>query len=426
MKVSLVFMWVMIIFLDAMPSSAVEWQIHGALKNETAYFISGNAGFDKIQNKLDLQPEAMFGDRWEFRSRVLAWYDAATNIETTNATTRTAAIQKYYQSHAEIKEAYLLYAADDFDLRLGQQQVVWGKTDGLRLLDIINPLNMQEFLLDDFLDSRTGIVAARMNYYTSFGGYDHEFEWLVIPDAKVAKTAPRGSRWAFLEPPLPTGVIPVELSSPRPNWSVKETEYGAAWRANLEGWDLSLNWFYGWKDSPTLSKGRVNRTVQVQPVYQKIHTLGASFSNAFGPVVLRSEWAVNLHENIATTTQVKAVNTWNAAVGLDYNQHNWRISPQVFIRHITKWESIMLEDRNSGFMSLMISTDYLNDKLKPEVIALLNWRDHSQMIRPKLSYEWSDQTVVKVGLDFFLGQSSAFFGQFDLNDRVYSEIEYTF
>ncbi|MDQ6954283.1 MAG: hypothetical protein Q9M20_02445 [Mariprofundaceae bacterium] len=405
---------------------AVEITMHGTLKNETAYFISGEQRLDKMQNSIDFQPEAMLTERWEFRGRVLAWYDAAMDIEATNNTDLTGSIKDFYRTFSEIKEAYLLYGGDDFDLRLGQQQIVWGKTDGLRLLDIVNPLNMQEFLLDDFLDSRTGIVAARMNYYAYLNGKEHEFEFLIIPDAKVSAFAPQGARWAYAKPSIPAGVIPVFLQSNQPNGSVKTTEYGAVWRSNINGWDLSLNWFYGWKDNPVLNRKVQAGTLFITPTYKQMHTVGGSFSNAFGAIVLRSELAVNIKEAMSTTAAITETTAWNASLGLDYNQNNWRISPQFFIRHLQTWNATMLEDQNSGFVSLMLSTDYLNEKLKPEVIALLSGSDGSSMIRPKITYDWSDQITGRLGIDLFTGKSTSFFGQFDQNDRVYSEVEYTF
>jgi len=407
------------------PALAANFTLHGAVKNETAYFISGEQRLDKMQNRLDLKPEAVLSNHWEFRGRFLGWYDASSDFLGSNNTDLTPVIQDYYRTYSEVKEAYLLYAADDFDLRLGQQQIIWGKTDGLRLLDIVNPLDMREFLLDDFLDSRMGVVAARMNFYSYLGGREHEFEFLVIPDAQVAKFAPQGSRWAS-SIPTPPNVIPVIQQSNVPNWSPKNTEYGIAWRANVDGWDLSLNWFYGWKDTPVLDKKITNGTLFVTPTYKQMHTFGGSFSNAFGAYVLRGELAVNINEGINTISSIRETNTWNAAVGLDYNQNNWRISPQIFIRHLRGWDNAMLEDQNSGFVSLMVSTDYMNDKLKPETIILLNWADGSWMLRPKVSYEFSDQITAKLGLDMFGGDKNDFFGQFDKNDRIYSEIEYTF
>ncbi|MDQ6952988.1 MAG: hypothetical protein Q9M15_05610 [Mariprofundaceae bacterium] len=405
---------------------AVIWSIHGAVKNETAYFISGNKGLDKVQNRLDLKPELVLSDRWEFRGRFLTWYDAAMDLQASNASTLTPSIKNYYRTFSEVKEAYFLYAGDDFDFRLGQQQIVWGKTDGLRLLDIVNPLNIREFLLDDFLDSRTGVVAARLNYYAYLDGHEHEFEFLVIPDAKVTQFAPLGSRWAYQAPLSPQGVVPVIQADNKPNWAAKNTEYGAAWRSNMQGWDVSLNWFYGWKDNPLLDKALSQGRLLIIPRYQQMHTLGGSFSNAFDAIVLRAEVAVNMDEAVTTSTRIAHTTTWNAALGLDYNQNNWRISPQFFIRYLQQRARQVLEKRSSGFVSLMLSTDYMNEKLKPEMIILVNWSDGSSMIRPKIAYEFNDQITTRLGVDLFTGHNTAFFGQFDQNDRVYSELEYSF
>lgn len=422
----------LLVFLLA-PSmaSAFDWTLHGSLKNETAYFISGERRLDKMQNRLELKPEAVLTDRLEFRGRALLWYDAAMDMVSNNSTDLTAAIKNHYRDYTRVKEAYFLYGGDDFDFRLGQQQIVWGKTDGLRMLDIVNPLDMREFILDDFLDSRIGLIAARLNYYAYLGGSEHEFELIIIPDAKVAETAPVGSRWGFTLPTVPAGITPVILAGEEPNWTAKNVEYGAAWRSNLSGWDLSLNWFYGWKDTPNLQKQLLGSTMFITPVYSRMHTVGGSFSNAFGAWVVRGEMAANIDEGVDTNgvtvaTSVTEQTTLNAAVGVDYTANNWMISPQLFVRHVTGWSTDILEDQSSGFVSLRIATDYMNEKLKPEVIGLYSWSDQSWMLRPKVSYEFTDSIKATAGIDLFGGSASTFFGQFDDNDRIYSELEYTF
>ncbi len=412
-------------------ASAFEWTMYGSLKNETSYFVSGEKRLDKVQNRLDLKPEAVLTDRLEFRGRALVWYDAAMDIEATNATDLSASIKKHYRYYSRVKEAYLLYGGDDFDLRLGQQQIVWGKTDGLRMLDIINPLDMREFILDDFLDSRIGLVAARLNYYAYLGDSEHEFELIVIPDAKVAEIAPIGSRWGFSLPAIPSGITPALVAGSKPNWASGNLEYGAAWRANLDGWDLSLNWFYGWKDTPNLQKELTGTTMFITPIYSRMHTVGGSFSNAFGAWVVRGEMAANINEGLDTSgvtaaTSVTKRTTLNAAVGIDYTANNWTVSPQLFVRYISGWSSVITEKRTSGFVSLRLATDYMNEKLKPEMIGLYNWADQSWMLRPKVSYEFSDHIRATAGIDLFAGNTSSFFGQFDKNDRIYTEVEYTF
>jgi len=409
--------------------SAAEWSLHGGVKNESAYFVSGETRWDKIQNRLELEPEAVFGGGWEFRSRALLWYDAAMDIEATRAPDLTAEIKRHYRTVTQIKEAYLFYQGDAFDLRLGQQQIVWGKTDGLRMLDIVNPLDLREFILDDFLDSRIGLVAARLNYYPDTET-EQEFELVVIPDARAAQLAPPGSRWALATPPIPPGTQLRILPSREPNWSPTNTEAGAAWRANLSGWDVSLNYFYGRKDTPNAFVQLTPGILTLQLAHLRMHTLGGSFSNAFGPWVLRGEMATNLGEGInasgtsfADTVQRKT--TLNAALAAEWTQYNWTIGAQYFIRHIPGWNAALQEPRDSGFWTLRIATDFKNETIKPEILILADWAAGGWLARPKLAYEYSDALVFTLGADVF-GGHTGFLGQFANNDRVYLETEYTF
>ena len=405
------------------------WTIHGGIKNESAYFISAIHRWDKIQNRLEVKPEAVFGNGWQFRSRALLWYDAAMDIQASNSTDLTAGIKQHYRTATQLKEAYLLYEGDAFDLRLGQQQIIWGKTDGLRMLDVVNPLDMREFILDDFLDSRIGLVAARLNWYPDTDT-EQELELLVIPDAQPAQAAPAGSRWAFTTPAAPTGLSVQQLASEQPNWSTKNTEVGAAWRANINGWDISANYFYGWKDTPNALRNMLPGVLQVKLKHFRMHTIGGSFSNAFGAFVVRGEMAANLREAInaqgstfANTVQRKT--TLNAALAVEWSRYNWTINSQFFIRHIDGWNNILLEPKDSGFWTLRIATDFMHETLKPEVLFLADWSAGGWLARPKTSYAWNDNITTTFGADIF-GGTHGFLGQFTNNDRIYLESEYTF
>jgi len=419
------------VLVFASPAHALRWTMHGALKNETAYFVSGTKRFDKIQNRLDLKPEAVLGGGWEFRSRGLLWYDAAMDANATNTTDLTKGIKQHYRSHIESKEAYLLYGADAYDLRIGQQQIVWGKTDGIRMLDIINPFDLREFILDDFLDSRIGLWSVRLNYYADIGGTEHEFEWVVVPDARPAEFAPSASRWGFHLPAGAPGITVVNLATQQPNWSLKNTELGVAWRANMAGWDLSLNYYYGWNDRPNLFRKLVGATMTMQLRHLRMHTIGGSFSNAFGAFVLRGEVAVHIGEGINTTTliwdqSVQRRTTLNGALALDYTHANWTIGAQLFGRQIINKPIVDSRLASSpNFASLRIATDYLNEKLKPELLLLADLDDGGVLARPKVSYAFSDNLTGTMGADLISG-SGGFFGQFASNDRIYSEVEYSF
>jgi len=413
----------------SLPTYAVEWSMHGSVKNETAYFIAGDKRFDKIQNRLEIKPEIVMGNGWEFRSRALLWYDAAMDIESTRNPDLTASIKTHYRTATQLKEAYMMYGGDNFDLRLGQQQIIWGKTDGLRLLDVINPLDFREFILDDFLDSRIGLIAARLNYYPETD-IEQEVELIFIPDAQSAQAAPTGSRWAFATPALPAGLSLQQLASKQPNWSAANAEAGSAWRGNLDGWDLSANYFYGWKDSPNAFRQITPGLLTLQLEHLRMHTLGGSFANAFDSVVIRGEFAANLGEGINNTgttfaNTVKRKTTLNAAVSAEWTTHNWTISPQFFIRHIQDWQQGLLESKDSGFWTLRLATDYMNEKLKPEALMLADWATGGWLARPKLAYDYSDHMTFTAGANIF-GGNRGFLGQFNNNDQIYLETNFSF
>ncbi len=418
------------LFIPTTAAWSAEWTLHGAVKNESAYFIAGEKRWDKIQNRLDLKPEATLPGGWQFRSRALLWYDAAMDLLATRSPDLTAGIKQHYRTATQVKEAYLLYEGESFDLRLGQQQVVWGKTDGLRMLDIVNPLDMREFILDDFLDSRIGLVAARLNYYPDTD-LEQEIELLLTPDAQVARFAPAGSRWAFTTPQIPTGLTLRQLPGQRPNWAARNSAFGIAWRGNnLHGWDLSLNYFHGWKSTPNALRQVGGGVMELQLTHLRMETLGGSFSTSSGPFVFRGEFAAHLREGIdangtSFATTVRRKSTLNGALALDWNRYNWTVSGQFFLRHINGWNSQLLEARHTGFWSLRIATDFRHETVKPEILLLADWATGGWLARPKVSYDYSDTLTFTFGSDIFAGKRGLL-GQFANNDRIYAESEYSF
>ena len=59
-----------------------------------------------------------------------------------------------YTQYDALRELYIDTAAGGWDFRLGKQQVVWGKADGVKFLDIINPTDFREWGQNTMEDSR--------------------------------------------------------------------------------------------------------------------------------------------------------------------------------------------------------------------------------------------------------------------------------
>ncbi len=105
---------------------------------------------------LDVESEWSYGEHWKVRLNPFVIGDLTYAIRGGDQDFR---IFEPSRDRLEVdeapqrifREAYLQYTRMLFQVRLGQQTVGWGESDGLRLLDVINPLDITRdaFLLDD-------------------------------------------------------------------------------------------------------------------------------------------------------------------------------------------------------------------------------------------------------------------------------------
>ena len=154
------------------------------------------------------------------------------------------------------RELYTEIKAGDFKFRLGKQQVIWGESDGLRLMDCINPQDLRrEFNLRDsdegYEYTRIPLWLLKANYFPGwepFGVRDLQFELIVNPGKpktnRLEAYEAQGGVWSAAEPNLPTGVR-VELTDKAPHTKLKNGEVAGRIMADAGGWLFTLNGFFG-------------------------------------------------------------------------------------------------------------------------------------------------------------------------------------
>ena len=127
----------------------------GFIENATGLAVSDGSRFFDTSNRFDMnrltiQPElnVKFSDEWKL---LLAWKFVKEPRYSMEARSREQSVQpsagvgglsnKYYDEYSPVPwEAVLDYIPSDrLTLRWGRQFISWGETDGIRLLDIINP-----------------------------------------------------------------------------------------------------------------------------------------------------------------------------------------------------------------------------------------------------------------------------------------------
>jgi hypothetical protein len=84
-----------------------------------------------------------------------------------------------YTQYDYLREAYIDTNLGDFDIRIGKQQVVWGKADGVKFLDIINPTDFREWAQNTMEDSR---IPLWMGVIEKDLGNNDSLQFVWVPD----------------------------------------------------------------------------------------------------------------------------------------------------------------------------------------------------------------------------------------------------
>ena len=90
-----------------------------------------------------------------------------------------------YTQRDALREAYVDATVDDWSIRAGKQQVVWGTADGMKLLDAINPTDYSEMAQNQMEDSRIPVWMVNAEKDLTTGG---SFQ-VIASQAKGSKIA---------------------------------------------------------------------------------------------------------------------------------------------------------------------------------------------------------------------------------------------
>ncbi|MFQ5867947.1 MAG: hypothetical protein ACE5IT_08175, partial [bacterium] len=82
-------------------------------------------------------------------------------------------------------------------------------------------------------------------------------------------------------------------------------------------------------------------------------------------------------------------------------------------------------DQVTTMLSLKVSTDFMHERLKPEVLVIYGF-DNDWKISPKVQFEILDSLVAVAGLHIFEGKPKNLYGQFDERDELFFELRFGF
>ncbi|MFA7107978.1 MAG: DUF1302 family protein [Sphaerochaetaceae bacterium] len=384
--------WIFIVMMLSLVSAfSSEIDFSGYVRNYTGVLLQEDSEFPVLQNSFDMS----------------IGYQSNKGAFLANPYLN---INKDTISDIDFRELYIDLFFTNFDVRIGKQQVVWGKADGVFITDVVSPKNLQEFMLPDFKEIRIGVNAAKVNYY--IGGSMIELIW--VPQF-VSNTMPsEDSIWN-------TRHIDFSNSADDIDTSLENSEYFARYSIMTSLFDLELVGGYMWDDEPTITA----MTPQITFKHERLAMAGGSVGSTVGDFVLRSEGAYYTGKDFVTSGNLLESDYIHYMAGLDYSFSGYKISTQFIQKAILNYDDSMVSDQFSNTMTFMINKKFLRDTLTTEFFTYVEFGDLNALLRPKLTYAFDDGISLIFGANFFVGNSGTY-GQFDKNDMAFVQIKYNY
>jgi hypothetical protein len=419
---------------DATPTpTPSHWNWSLMIRNRTGFKLNHPHQFQLSRTIVDGKGRYKINDNWRLALEARAHYDPVKKLG--------------YPSSLWLdpRQVLLEGKVKQVDLKLGLQQVVWGQADGLRVLDVINPLDYREFILEDFLDSRRPLWMARADLPLAKGS----LQLLWIPYFAPGRLPVEGDEFgvgqsfgsglikaALADSPLAQLSIQTDKAK-RPAYNLKASQFGARFSQSLGSWDWTANYFFGWEDVPTNYLGGIatqsNKPLPIlvlSPSYDRKEVLGMTGTTNFGPVVLRLEAGWNRKRAVAVTDQpiqdgyIKTCQISSVA-GLDYSPREWVwLSGQYFYSQVTVSRERLLFPQQTHLLSFAIRTKFFRDQFKPELFILTGLNQQQYLLRPRIWRNWGDFWGMGIGADFLGGSTRNVFGYFQSRDRIVLELKW--
>ena len=404
-----------------------DWELSGSVSFSAAYDYtqdepdageSDKRGLSRARPKLSLKLKGDLSDTFDrpvrFLGEVTAAHELVYHLKGRGDYNDT--VKGSFEKDVNLGELYLSgEVVQDLELTVGRQIIVWGTSDNLRVVDLINPLDRRELGMVDIEDIRLPLAMARVDYVTG--------PWtatgLVIPHIRFNKLAPSYSAYDGQNGGAIDQIVPDD--------SLGNAELAARLRGNFSGWDLAFHAANLYDDGG--AKKTVNGETKIH--HARINMGGVSTAIAMGNWLVKGE-AAHLDGLETFGRQNEDFARTDVLAGVDYTGlTDTTISFEVVNRHLWDYGSALSAEglkEDSQEYALRYTGDFLHDRLN---VTLLTTRisplvTGGGFTRGVVEYDLEDALTLSGGATLYHdGTRTPFKGLGD-NDRVFVELKKSF
>jgi hypothetical protein len=423
-------------------------------------------GLSRLRARINLQLDFELPRDWELRLSPHFWYDFTYLIRGPSNYTRQ--VLDDYEWEADLQDSYLEGPLlESLDLKIGRQVVNWGRSDTLRVLDVLNPLDNREPGRADIEDLRRSVGMVKLDWHI---GRHWRITGIAIPEMRFDDLPAFGTDFSafevsgldeFIPPGVPPELLPPGLIDSAllpflfPNRiepdHFEDTEWAAAVSGIFEGWDISFHFADVYEHIPRFepSDGAYISEQDVVQVYDRILMAGAGGNYTFGSWLFKAEaaWLYGFEytflesvmvdpipfpvPRLATTDKKSRLDVMGGVEYYGFNETT--LALEIANRHIFDYErpvvglpTFLRED--SVEYAFRYTADWMNARLSTTLLAVIfgSRGQDGAIVRAQGSYTFRDGLVGTLGLLIYQDGDLPPLNVWGNNDRVFIDLKYSF
>ncbi len=377
-------------------------------------------GLSRLRTELNLELNAKFSSSWQARISGKGAYDFVYAIRGRDEFTDE--VLDNYEKELELGETYIQGSlTKSLDVKIGRQIVVWGKSDNIRVTDVLNPLDIREPGLTDIEDLRLPVAMSRLDYYIG----DWSLTGIAIHEIRFNKNPEYGSDFYPGSQPPP--------HEDKPDSNCKNTEYAAAINGIFSGWDISFYWADYYNDVPNMEIVSAGPPPQIEFKHARLKMLGAAFNAAVGNWLLKTE-AAYIDGFEFFNSPGKEYSRIDVLAGIEYSGFkDTTVSIEAVNKHINGFDETLElppdEAEEDEFQWVFrLTRDFLNETLILTLLASTYGAtgEDGAFQRFSAEYDITDSVQLSGGVVLYQSGDLARFRNIGDNDRLFFDIKYSF
>lgn len=330
-----------------------------------------------------------------------------------------------YREHTEFNlgRSYIEFEGSSFKLGVGNRGNYWGVLQGVVLVDLMSPVELEEYGTIDF--TYTEVLQPQVYFDASLNDW-FTVEGFIILEPKVNEFGLEQELTAvgFVE----TG-LPDERNKAADYKSVSDTfEGGIKVKFKHDGWNSALIGFAGEQDTFFKATKHNDQNTDLQGFADERGMIAFNTFKQFSNLKLKAETAywpehVNIRPHHSGGLEFIDGEVWSTAIGIEHQIQNTSLSWQFF--NIARWSDPGDYEESNQRVTLLVTQSFNEGRVRLLGFGAYEFETNHSWTNATLNYMISEYATLEIGVKTFSGPSFSFGGLIE-TDHVYLSTKFNF